>query len=84
MTSAGKTVLKLTVAGVAVVINTSTTPGVWTSKIQYLLTDHLGSVDVITDTAGAVVENGSIRCLASRRLRIQGGPSAAATALAAE
>ena len=33
-----------------------TTPGTWTSQTQYLLTDHLGSVDVVTDVAGAVVE----------------------------
>jgi len=67
VTSAGKTVLKLTVAGVAVVINTSTTPGVWTSEIQYLLTDHLGSVDVITNAAGAVVERLSFDAWGKRR-----------------
>ena len=64
-TSTGGVTRKLTIAGTAVVIDTQTTPGNWATEYQYLLTDHLGSLDVITD--GAVVDRVSFDAWGKRR-----------------
>lgn len=54
--TSGATITRKLATGLAVIIDTSTTPGAWTSQTQDLLTDHLDSVYVVTDAAGAVAE----------------------------
>ena len=47
---------KAYIAGVAVVIKTETGLNTFTAETRYLLKDHLGSLDVETDAAGAVLQ----------------------------
>jgi len=54
--ASGQVTHKTTVAGVAVIVDRQLTPGQWTTETRYLLADHLGSVDAVTDHTGAIVE----------------------------
>ena len=57
ISAAGSVTRRLYVAGAAIVIDTETAPGVTTpAETRYLLKDHLGSLDVVTDSSGAVLE----------------------------
>ncbi len=61
----GATRHKITVAGVAMVIETTApTPA---SETRYLLKDHLGSTDVVTDASGTVLERMSFDAWGRRR-----------------
>ncbi|MBS0237967.1 MAG: hypothetical protein JSR89_06050 [Proteobacteria bacterium] len=64
-TATGQVTCRLTIGGAVVFLDTQTTPGAWQSQVQYLLTDHLGSLDVVTDSSGAIVERASFDAWAS-------------------
>jgi RHS repeat-associated protein len=54
--ASGQQTRKATIAGVAVVIDVVSGATLVSSETRYLLKDHLGSVDVVTDASGAVLE----------------------------
>jgi hypothetical protein len=72
---------------VAVVIDTETSSGVFTTETRYLLKDHLGSLDVTTDSLGNVLErlsfDASKRSLATPRRASAASPDGRPTAPAA-
>jgi RHS repeat-associated protein len=63
----GKRTRKATIAGVAMVIDEVTGATVTPVGIRYLLKDHLGSVDVVTDQTGAVLDRMSFDAWGRRR-----------------
>ncbi|CAA2142196.1 FG-GAP-like repeat-containing protein [Hyphomicrobium sp. ghe19] len=66
-TATGQVTRRLTIGGAVVILSTQTVPGTWQSQTQYLLTDHLGSLDVVTDGSGAIVERASFDAWGKRR-----------------
>ena len=66
-TATGQVTRRLTIGGSIVILDTQTTPGTWQSQVQYLLTDHLGSLDIVTDGSGAIVDRASFDAWGKRR-----------------